>query len=66
MRSSSKKVTRIFVARIPPSVCDAVFRRNGLISLRSERDKLALEVQFAQEKLARFIKEFDHQVYLNV
>ncbi|KAL3625105.1 hypothetical protein CASFOL_031773 [Castilleja foliolosa] len=35
--------------------------RNGLISLRSERDKLALEVQFAQEKLARFMKEFDHQ-----
>ncbi|KAL3638880.1 hypothetical protein CASFOL_016787 [Castilleja foliolosa] len=66
MRSSSKKVTRIFVARIPPSVCEAVFRRNGLISLRSERDKLALEVQFAQEKLARFMKEFDHQVYLHV
>ncbi|KAL3633343.1 hypothetical protein CASFOL_022870 [Castilleja foliolosa] len=40
-------------------------QKNGLISLRSERDKLALEVQFAQEKLARFMKEFDHQVYLH-
>ncbi|KAL0407153.1 UNVERIFIED_CONTAM: Nuclear-pore anchor [Sesamum latifolium] len=35
--------------------------RNDIISLRAERDKLALEAQFAQEKLARFMKEFEHQ-----
>ncbi|KAK4386790.1 Nuclear-pore anchor [Sesamum angolense] len=35
--------------------------RNDVISLRAERDKLALEAQFAQEKLARFLKDFEHQ-----
>ncbi|KAL3614899.1 hypothetical protein CASFOL_040560 [Castilleja foliolosa] len=35
--------------------------RNDIILLRSERDKIAMEVQFSQEKLARFMKEFDHQ-----
>ncbi|KAK9681650.1 hypothetical protein RND81_10G018100 [Saponaria officinalis] len=32
-----------------------------IISLRSEREKLAMEANFAQEKLERFVKEFDHQ-----
>ncbi|KAL3625668.1 hypothetical protein CASFOL_030522 [Castilleja foliolosa] len=40
---------------------DNIVKEFGLISLRSERDKLALEVQIAQEKLARFMKELDHQ-----
>ncbi|KAL9236694.1 hypothetical protein vseg_011330 [Gypsophila vaccaria] len=31
------------------------------ISLRSERDKLAMEANFAQEKLDRFVKDFEHQ-----
>lgn len=30
--------------------------------LRSERDKLALEANFAKERLDRFTKEFEHQV----
>lgn len=33
-----------------------------MISLRSERDKFALEANFAREKLDRFMKEFEHQV----
>ncbi|THG20184.1 hypothetical protein TEA_005569 [Camellia sinensis var. sinensis] len=33
MRAPSKKVTRIFVARIPPSVTEAAFRRVALLSL---------------------------------
>ncbi|XP_074307607.1 nuclear-pore anchor [Silene latifolia] len=32
-----------------------------VISLRSERDKLALEANFTREKLERFVKELDHQ-----
>ncbi|XP_074272093.1 nuclear-pore anchor-like [Silene latifolia] len=35
--------------------------KTEIISLRSERDKLALEANFAQEKLERFVKEFNHQ-----
>ncbi|XP_019183396.1 PREDICTED: nuclear-pore anchor isoform X2 [Ipomoea nil] len=34
--------------------------RSEVISLRSERDKSALEAQFAQGKLDRFLKEFEH------
>nr|GMD57863.1 nuclear-pore anchor isoform X1 [Ipomoea batatas] len=34
--------------------------RTEVISLRSERDKSALEAQFAQGKLDRFLKEFEH------
>lgn len=38
--------------------------RSEMISLRSERDKFALEANFAREKLDRFMKEFEHQVIL--
>lgn len=36
--------------------------RSEIISLRSERDKLALEANFARERLESFMKEFEHQV----
>lgn len=36
--------------------------RNEIILLRSERDKLALEANFARERLESFMKEFEHQV----
>ncbi|GMH10574.1 hypothetical protein Nepgr_012415 [Nepenthes gracilis] len=35
--------------------------RSEILSLRSERDKLALEASISQERLERFMKEFDHQ-----
>ncbi|KAF3448815.1 hypothetical protein FNV43_RR09528 [Rhamnella rubrinervis] len=35
--------------------------RSEVMSLRSERDKLALEVNFARERLGSFMKEFEHQ-----
>ncbi|KAL8470223.1 hypothetical protein ACS0TY_032908 [Phlomoides rotata] len=35
--------------------------KNDIISLRSEREKLALEARFAEEKLGRFMKDFEHQ-----
>ncbi|KAA8523384.1 hypothetical protein F0562_009807 [Nyssa sinensis] len=35
--------------------------RSEVISTRSERDKLALEANFAREKLDRFMREVDHQ-----
>ncbi|CAO2842787.1 unnamed protein product, partial [Amaranthus hypochondriacus] len=36
-------------------------RKAEIISLRSERDKFAMDAKFSQEKLERFLKEFDHQ-----
>jgi hypothetical protein len=36
--------------------------RSEIISLRSERDKLDLEANFAKERLDRFMKEFENQV----
>lgn len=39
--------------------------RNDIILLRSERDKLGMEARFAEEKLARFLKEFEQQVNLS-
>ncbi|XP_059661908.1 nuclear-pore anchor isoform X2 [Cornus florida] len=36
-------------------------KRSEIISLRSERDKLSIEANFANEKLERFMKEFEHQ-----
>ncbi|KAH6764476.1 hypothetical protein C2S51_015725 [Perilla frutescens var. frutescens] len=40
---------------------DLAKSKNDIILLRSERDKLAMEVKFAEEKLARFLKEFEQQ-----
>lgn len=39
-----------------------LFGRSEIISVRAERDKLSLEAQLAQEKLERFMKDFEHQV----
>lgn len=38
------------------------FLRNDIISLRSEREKFALEARFAEENLGRFMKDIEHQV----
>lgn len=41
--------------------------RSEIIALRSERDKLALEAEFAREKLDSVMREAEHQVkQLNV
>ncbi|ONI11781.1 hypothetical protein PRUPE_4G125000 [Prunus persica] len=40
---------------------DLARTRNEIILLRSERDKLALEANFARERLESFMKEFEHQ-----
>ena len=42
---------------------DILFR-SEIISLRSDRDKLALEANFARERLDSFMKEFEHQVII--
>lgn len=39
--------------------------RIEITSLRSGRDKLALESNFAREKLDSFMKEFEHQVIIH-
>lgn len=36
--------------------------RSDIVSLRSERDKLALDAKFARERLDSFMKDFEHQV----
>lgn len=36
--------------------------RSEIIALRSERDKLALEAEFAREKLDSVMREAEHQV----
>lgn len=36
--------------------------RSEIISIGLERDKLAMEVNFARDRLDNFMKEFDHQV----
>ncbi|KAF5201131.1 Nuclear-pore anchor, partial [Thalictrum thalictroides] len=35
--------------------------RNETVSLRLERDKMSMELNFAQERLQSFMKEFEHQ-----
>ncbi|KAL1563061.1 nuclear-pore anchor-like [Salvia divinorum] len=40
---------------------DLAKSKNDLISLRSDRDKLETVAMFAEEKLARFMKEFEQQ-----
>lgn len=46
---------------------DLIFiTRSEMISLRSEREKFALEANFAREKLDRFMKEFEHQVISSI
>ncbi|KAG8365302.1 hypothetical protein BUALT_Bualt18G0090400 [Buddleja alternifolia] len=57
----STKVQEQALERVKNLEEDLAKSRNDIISLRAERDKLALEAQFAQEKLARFMKEFEHQ-----
>ncbi|KAK4434730.1 Nuclear-pore anchor [Sesamum alatum] len=58
---TSRKVPEQALERLKNLEEDLAKSRNDIISLRAERDKLALEAQFAQEKLARFMKEFEHQ-----
>ncbi|TKY49466.1 Nuclear-pore anchor [Spatholobus suberectus] len=40
---------------------DLAKSRSEIIVLRSERDKMALEANFARERLDSFMKEFEHQ-----
>ncbi|KAL6544653.1 hypothetical protein OROMI_023515 [Orobanche minor] len=58
---TSRKVHERDLERLKNLEDDIAKSRNDILLLRSERDKLALEAQFAQEKLARFMKEFEHQ-----
>ncbi|KAL6538558.1 hypothetical protein OROGR_012546 [Orobanche gracilis] len=58
---TSRKVHERDLERLKNLEDDIAKSRNDMLLLRSERDKLALEAQFAQEKLARFMKELEHQ-----
>ncbi|KAL3820879.1 hypothetical protein ACJIZ3_006784 [Penstemon smallii] len=58
--TSSKAQEQAF-ERVKKLEEDLAESRTSIMSLRAERDKLSLEAQFAQEKLARFMKDFEHQ-----
>ncbi|VVA22155.1 PREDICTED: nucleo TPR [Prunus dulcis] len=65
LRESSQEATRKAQDQAVEQVkCleeDLARTRSEIISLRSERDKLALEANFARERLESFMKEFEHQ-----
>ncbi|CAA3028939.1 nuclear-pore anchor [Olea europaea subsp. europaea] len=60
VHETSKVKERAF-ERVRSLEDDVAKLKSEISSLRSERDKLGLEARFAQEKLARFMKEFEHQ-----
>ncbi|KAM7532425.1 hypothetical protein LguiB_035835 [Lonicera macranthoides] len=60
-QDNAKKAQEQASARVKCLEEDQAKLRSEVISLRSERDKLALEANFAQEKFDRFMKEYEHQ-----
>lgn len=60
-QEATKKVQEQTSERVRCLEDELASRKAEIISLRSERDKFALEANFAQEKLERFMKEYDHQ-----
>ncbi|XP_051134756.1 nuclear-pore anchor isoform X2 [Andrographis paniculata] len=59
--NATQKVQEHTFERLKSLEEDVAKSRGEIISMRAERDKYALEAQFAQEKLDRFMKEFEHQ-----
>ncbi|KAG6675327.1 hypothetical protein I3842_15G095500 [Carya illinoinensis] len=60
-QEASKKAQEQAGERVRCLEDELVKSRSEIISLRTERDKLALEANFARERLDSFMKEFDHQ-----
>ncbi|GLU08559.1 hypothetical protein SLE2022_254650 [Rubroshorea leprosula] len=60
-QEASKKAQEKTVERIRCLEEDLAKARSDIILLRSERDKLALETNFAREKLDSVMKEAEHQ-----
>ncbi|KAL2932133.1 Nuclear-pore anchor [Bienertia sinuspersici] len=60
-QEATKRVQEQTSERVRSLEDEVASRKAEIISLRSEKDKFALESNFAQEKLERFMKEFDHQ-----
>ncbi|CAA6656561.1 unnamed protein product [Spirodela intermedia] len=58
---SAKKGHEQLVERIRSLEEELATSRNDLGAIRLERDKMALEGNFAKEKLDSFMKEFEHQ-----
>ncbi|XP_073028198.1 LOW QUALITY PROTEIN: nuclear-pore anchor [Primulina eburnea] len=58
---SSSKIPEQAFERVKSLEEELSKSKSDLISLRAECDKLSLEARFAKEKLARFMKEFEHQ-----
>lgn len=60
-QEASKKAHEQAVERVKCLEEELSKSRSEIISLRSDRDKLALESNFARERLESFMKEFEHQ-----
>ncbi|XP_021726285.1 nuclear-pore anchor-like [Chenopodium quinoa] len=60
-QEATKKVQEQASERLRCLEDELANRKAEIITLRSERDKFALGENFAQEKLERFMKEFDNQ-----
>ncbi|KAJ4836929.1 hypothetical protein Tsubulata_022036 [Turnera subulata] len=60
-QEATKKAQEKTVERLRSVEEDLAKSKSDNISLRSERDRLALEAKFAREKLDSFMKEFEHQ-----
>ncbi|KAM3731717.1 hypothetical protein ACB098_11G003200 [Castanea mollissima] len=60
-QEASKKAHDQAVERVKCLEEELSKSRSEIISLRSDRDKLALESNFARERLESFMKEFEHQ-----
>jgi nucleoprotein TPR len=60
-QETAKKAQEQAFARVKCLEEQLLNMRSEITSLRSERDKFALEANFAQEKFDRLIKEFEHQ-----
>ncbi|XVE99034.1 hypothetical protein REPUB_Repub03eG0161700 [Reevesia pubescens] len=60
-QEASKKAQEKATERLRCLEEDVAKTRGEIISLRSERDKLALEASFAREKLERVMKDAEHE-----
>lgn len=60
-QEATKKAQEQAAERVRSLQEDLAKSRSEIISLRSERDKFALEANFARERLESFMKEFEHQ-----
>ncbi|CAK7326022.1 unnamed protein product [Dovyalis caffra] len=60
-QEATKKAQEKAAERLRSLEEDLAKSKSDIMSLRSERDKLALDAKFARERLDSYMKEFEHQ-----